>query len=169
MTKRKRDSFTVIESINNWFEASEPTTNVTEGSEGEASSPKVVGTSSDPIANHIVAAELAGSISNEGPWTEAVQVVPNHSHEGIERQPQAEVAASSSLSPRVAAPLAATTGYGSDPGGDQENPHRDGYQAGIGSEGTSDLPRPRTTAAVERQLTIDAFWRLLADAGYDIW
>ena len=165
MTKRKRDIFTVIESINNWFEASEPTTNVIEGSEGEASSPRVIGTSSDPTTNQIVAAELAGSISNEGLWTEAVQVVPNHRHEGIERQSQAEVAASSSLSPRVAA----ATGYGSGPKGDQENSHRDGYHAGIGNEGASDLPGPRTDAEVGRQLAIDAFWRLLADAGYDIW
>ena len=174
MTKQKRNIFTVIESINNWFEASEPTTNTTEGSEGEASSLRVIGTSSDPIKNHSGVVELAGSTSNEGPWTEVAQVAPSQRHEGIERQPQAEVAASSSLSPRVAAPLAAVTGYGSGPEGEHESSHQEGrqdnrYQAGIGNEGTSDLPGPCTEAEVERQLAIDAFWRLLADAGYDIW
>ena len=169
MTKRKRDIFTVIESINNWFEASDPTTNVTEGSEGETSGPRAVGTSSDSIVNHIVAAELTESIPNNGIWAEAAQVVPSHHHEGIKQQPHTEVATSSSFTPRAAAPLAAPTGYGSEPRGDQEDPHLAGYQAGIGSAGTSDLPGPRTTVAVERQLTIDVFWRLLADAGYDIW
>ena len=96
-------------------------------------------------------------------------MVPNPRHVGTEWQPQAEVATDSLSSPRAVGPLAAATGYGLIPGGDQEDPHLAGYQAGIGSTGTSDLPGPRTTAVVERQLTIDAFWRLLADAGYDIW
>ena len=169
MTKRKRDLFTVIESINNLFEASNLTTNVTEGSEGETSGPRVVGTSSDPIVSPIVAAELIESIPNDGIWAEDAQVVPSHNYEGIKPQPHAEVATSPSFTPRAAAPLAAPAGYGLEPGGDQEDPHLAGYQAGIGSTGTSDLPGPRTTAVVERQLTIDAFWRLLADAGYDIW
>ena len=40
MTKRKRDIFTVIESINNWFEASEPCTNSTADHEGVSSGPE---------------------------------------------------------------------------------------------------------------------------------
>lgn len=66
MTKRKRDIFTVIESINNWFEASEPAANAPEGLGKEASNPRISGTSSDPTTNPSVTADLTEYTSNEG-------------------------------------------------------------------------------------------------------
>ena len=150
MTKRKRDLFTVIESINNLFETSNLTANATEGSEGETVGPRVVGTSSGPIVSPIVAAELTESIPNDGGGTEDAQVVPSHNYGGINSQPHSEVATSSSFTPRAVALLATPARYGLGPGGDQEGPHLAGYQAGIGSTGTSDLPGPHPTAAEER-------------------
>ena len=93
MTKRKRDIFTVIESINNWFEAIEPNTNTSEGPEGEAVGLGAIGTSSDHITTHSGVAEVAGSDYTEGPWIETVQVAPNQNHEGTECEPQSEVVA----------------------------------------------------------------------------
>ena len=66
MTKRKRDIFTVIESINTWFKASEPATNAPEGLGKEASNPRISGTSSDPTTNPSVTADLTEYTSNEG-------------------------------------------------------------------------------------------------------
>ena len=174
MTKRKRDIFTVIESINNWFEASEPTTNTFEGPEGDTGCLGTIGTSSDHLTTNGWDAEGAGSDNDSEPWTEAAQVAPNHTHEGTGLRPRSEVAASSSPSPKVSPPLTAETGCIPGPEDRQRGCNREGVQAtgyhpdAVG-ESTSEITGPSIEPGEERDLPINAFWRVLADAGYDVW
>ena len=67
MTKRKRDIFTIIESINNWLEASEPTTNTIEGSEGDTGNLGTIRTSSDSITTNGWVVEGVGPDNNAKP------------------------------------------------------------------------------------------------------
>ncbi len=45
-----------------------------------------------------------------------------------------------------------------------EGPQPAGY-----SPGTEEITGPDPGSEEEKELTIAAFWRLLADAGYDVW
>ena len=174
MTKRKRDIFTVIESINNWFEASDPTTNTTEDPKGDTGNLGTIGTSSDSITTNGWVVEGAGPDNDAEPWAEAVQLGSNHTHGGTDLGLEAEVAASSILAPEASTQWAARPG--SVPGleviqgeGDREGGQTTGYPQGTVNEGISDITGPGPEPEVERELAIKAFWRVLADAGYDVW
>ena len=77
MTKRKRDIFIVIESINNWFKANEHYTNPTEDHEGVPSYPEPI---SDPVGSVTVndwAAECLEPSNDTEPWDEVNHVASN--------------------------------------------------------------------------------------------
>ena len=105
MTKRKRDIFTVIESINNWFEVGEQHASTSEASEAIANH-LVTGTpSSDPVtANRLVA-----DVSE--PWTDAVHMDPNCSHINTNPNPHSEVADRMIPALDVPCPVVAGSGY----------------------------------------------------------
>ena len=157
MTKRKRELITIVDSINNWFEAGGSSTQISESPEGEAVGCSSVGTPPVQLTNQVGAEEVAG------PRTEVGQVAPSLNYEGTTGGLRSNVAARSPLNPEHLAQLAAVTGRVPSHEGRLEG--RDsGYPAV-----TIDLPCPDTGADIERQLVLDAFWQLLADAGYETW
>ena len=171
MTKRKRDIFTIIESINNWLEASEPTTNTIEGSEGDTGNLGTIHTSSDSITTNGWVVEGVGPDNNAKPWTEAVQLASNRNHGGTDLGLKVEVAANSIPEPKVSTQWAAVSGSVPGPEVSQGNGDREGGQAteypqGTVDNGTNNITRPGTEPEVERELAIKAFWRVLADAKY---
>ena len=148
MTKHKRDIFTVIESINNWFEASEPTTN-TKGSEVAIGNLGTIDTSSDSIMTNGWVVEGVGPDNDAEPWTEAVQLASNRNHRGTDLGLKAEVAASSIPKPKVSTQWAAVPGSVPGPkvsqgNGDREGGQANGYPQGTVDEGTSDITGPGT-------------------------
>ena len=163
MTKRKRDIFTVIESINNWFEAGEHCTITSEASEASANHLVTGTTSHDPLTANRLAAEVSE------PWTEAVHVDPNCSHVMTNLNPQSEVADPLIPALDVSCPVTAGSRYGPV----TEDLNQDNRYGGVQTTGdslcTSETAIPGSEAERERELTITTFWRLLADAGYEVW
>ena len=127
MTKRKRDIFTVIESINNWFEASAHNTSPLEDSKGDANHLVTSSASSDQVTANGLAVEISRSANTSEPWAEAFYVSSHSNRSSIGSGPQAEVAdrlipasealhppavgAGSYQHPRVAKGISATNGF----------------------------------------------------------
>ena len=168
MTKRKREIFTVIESINNWFEASDSITHTAEGSEGGAGWFLTSDTSSDSITTNGCGVEEAGSDHHTEPGTEAAQLASDCNQGGADVVLAAEVAANSLNHTKASTQGAAVPGSVPNLEGSPEG--RDtGYYPGTVEGGTNEITGPGTEPERERELTISAFWRLLSDAGYDTW
>ena len=157
MTKRKRELITIVDSINHWFEAGGSNTQTSESPKRETVSCSTVSTLLVQPTNQSGVEEVVV------PRTEVEQVVPGLSYEGTTGGLRSDVATKTPINLGHPAQLAAVTGRGPDHEGRTEG--RDsGYPAG-----TSDLPGPSTGAETERQLVLEAFWQLLADAGYETW
>ena len=174
MTKRKRDIFTVIESINNWFEAGEPTTHTTEDHEGDNGNRGAIGASSDLATTNGWLEERAFPSNDPKPRPEAFQLASSHTSAIIDPSREAEVAAKSTSTPEVATRWAAgpssVPGLGFDQGeGDREGGQSTGYLQCTENRGIGDITGPGPDPAAERELAIKAFWRVLADAGYNVW
>ena len=87
---------------------------------------------------------------------------------------QSEVASSSVNHSKAVSQLAIGIGEGP---GVENNPRAnsdvgsplDGYHPVIGDEGITEAPATGPEGEGEGNLTMAAFWRVLADAGYDVW
>ena len=169
MTKRKRDIFTVIESINNSFEASEHNTNTSEDPEGNVNHLVVNSVSSDPVTVNGLNAEISRSADTLVPCAEALHVSSHPSCTSIGRGPQSEVADRLIPASEASYPSAAGAGHVPATEGSPRDDSHEGAQPTGYSPGTGETTGPRPGAEDERELTIAAFWRLLAEYGYDIW
>ena len=170
MPKRKRDLCTVLESINTLFESGEPTAHATEDPEGDTDNR---GASSDFATTNGWLGEGAAQGSDPESWPEAVQVASIHTHVTTYPSREAEVTATT-LTPEVATRWAAepsgVPGLVSDQGeGDREGGQPAGYIQGTRDRSINEVTGPGLGTEAERELVISAFWRLLADAGYDVW
>ena len=170
MPKRKRDLCTVIESINTLFGSGEPTAYATEDHEGDTGNR---GASSDFATTYGWLGEGAAQGSDQESRSEAVQLASIHTHVSTYPSREAEVAATT-LTPEVATRWAAgpsgVPGLVSDQGeGDREGGQPAGYIHGTGNRGINEVTGPSLGTEAERELVISAFWRLLADAGHDVW
>ena len=67
MTKRKRDTFNVIDSVNNWVEAGAHNLNPLVDPEGDANHPVNSDTSADQVPAHGLDVEAQGSASTSKP------------------------------------------------------------------------------------------------------
>ena len=164
MTKRKRDIFTVIESINNWFEASEHNTSTSEDPEGNVNHLVANSASSDRLTVNGLSAETSRPADTLVPCAEALHVSSHPNCTSIGPGPQSEVA--DRLIPASEASYLSAAEVGHVPTTDDS--HEGAQPAGY-SPGTGEITGPSPGAEDERELTIAAFWRLLADAGYDVW
>lgn len=174
MSKRKRDLCTVIESINTLFEAGEPTAHATEDPEGDTGNRGAIGTSSDFSSTNGWLEERPVPRNDPEPRPEAVQLASIHTHVSTDPSLEAEVAARSTLTPEVATRWAAgpssVPGLGFDQGeGDREGGQPTGCLQVTENRGINEITGPCLEPEAERELVIRAFWRLLADAGYDVW
>ena len=87
---------------------------------------------------------------------------------------QSEVAGSSATCSKVDSQLAVeieegTWFEGSQGGSSEEGSPVDGCNPGIRNEDITETPAPGPEGEGEGNLTLTAFWRVLADAGYDVW
>ena len=166
MTKRKRDIFTVIKSINNWFEASEHNATASEDHEGEVCCHGTIGTSAASVTTNGWTAEGVESGNDTEP--------PTCTSDSTEPGNRSEVGGHPVACPEAALPLAVVIGYVTGPeysqgSGSNKGGQANGYKPGNADEGTSEAPGPVAAVEGERDLTIPAFWRILADTGYDVW
>ena len=145
MTKRKRELITIVDSINQWFEAGGSNTQTSESPEGETVGCSTVSALPVQPTNK---SEVEGVIV---PRTESDQVVLGLSYEVTTGGPRSNVAARTPISLGRSSPLAAVTGQGPGHKGRVEGLNS-GYPAG-----TSDLPGPGTRAETERQLVLEVF------------
>ena len=164
MTKRKRDIFTVIESINNWFEASELNTTTSDGPEGHTNHPITTQGSSNSLTVGDLGAGTSRPADHLGPSAKASHVANSPNGTGIGPGPRPEVAEPLITAPEALYPPATEEEHVPANGDRDEGPQPAGYRPGT-EERTGSGPG----AEEERELTIAAFWRLLADAGYDVW
>ena len=154
MTKRKRDIFTVIKSINNWFEASEHNATASEDHEGEISCLGTIGT---PAASVTINGWTVEGVES-GNDTEPSTCTSDNTKPGN----QSEVEGHPVPCPEVAQPLAVVTGYVTGSGysqgsGSDEGGQVNGYKPGNADKGTSEVPGLVAAVGGERDLTIPAF------------
>ena len=174
MTKRKRDIFTVIESINNWFEASEHYTRPAEDHEGASSR---LGPISDPttiVTTNDWAAKCLDSGNDAEPWAEVSHVASNCPSDNNEVRVQSEVVGRLATRPKADSQLAVGIGGGTESRNRREAIRNEGSPVdGHGPVGVNEDTNltlvPCTEVAGEGGLTLTAFWRVLEDAGYDVW
>ena len=112
MTKRKREILTAIESINEWFETSDPITHAAESAEGSTG----WSLTNDPLPDLVTTngweVVESGSDPNTELRVEAFQVVPGCGQVAADMGLAADVAASSSLQTTHYTQLAAMSGSG---------------------------------------------------------
>ena len=101
MTKRKREIFTVIESKNNWFEASDSITHTAESAEGSTGWLLASDTSSDSITTNDWGVEESGSDHHTEPRAEASQLASDCSQVVADVGLVTEVAANSFIQPKA--------------------------------------------------------------------
>ena len=94
---------------------------------------------------------------------------PNCSHVTTHLHPQSEVANPLIPALDIPCPVTARSRYGPATTDLNQGSQYGGAQTTGDSPCTSETVIPSSEAERERELTITAFWRLLADAGYDIW
>ena len=164
MTKRKRDIFTIIESINKWFEASESNTNTLEDPEDKTNLLIANNGSSDSLTVNGLSVESSRPAEILIPGAEASHVSPHPNCTSIRPGPRSEVADPLISVSEAPYPPAAEVGHVAATGDSHERGQPAGYSPGIG-ETTGPDPGPEE----EGELTTTAFWKLLADAGYDVW
>ena len=169
MTKRKRNIFTVIESINNKFEASAHNTSPLEDSEGDANHLVTSSTSSAQLTTNGLAAEISRSADTSEPWAETFYVSSHSNHSSIEPRPQAEVADRRIPTSEASYPSAVGAGYVPAPEGSTRDINHERVQTTGGNPSTCETTGPVPGIEKERELVIAAFWQLLADVGYDVW
>ena len=169
MTKRKRDIFTVIESINNWFEANKHDTNTSEDPEGNANHLVASSASSDPVTVNGLNAKISRSADTLELCAEALHVSSHPSCTSTGPGPQSEVADCLIPASEASYPSAVGAGYVPATEGSPRDSSHEGAQPTGYSPGTGETTGPGPRAEEERELVIAAFWRLLADAGYDVW
>lgn len=161
MTKRKRDVFTVIESINNWFEASENRTTSTADPEGDSSGSEHI---NNPGANTTVndwAAASPETVSDAGPWEEAGHMASGNTK--LEVRP--EVAEGAATYTADGSRVSKGIGWGTK----EEEGSTGTSGPGSSGEDTRSIPTPGTEVAGEVDLALTAFWDVLKAAGYDVW
>ena len=165
MTKRKRDIFTVIESINNWFESSEHCTNPsfdhgcsTSRSELNTES----GTSSESSCPVVKSHPTVGNREHED---EVGYRSPNRSPSHVGLQVEYEVAREATNwaedGPRLPTETEGGPGYGKEVSNE-------------GDPGSSVLDTRLITPVVtegadEVDVALTGIWRVFKDAGYDVW
>lgn len=165
MTKGKRDIFTVIESINNWFEAGEHYTNPPVDHEGSCSnSERTTGLEICPEID----AQAAGS-GISATHTEVSDKVgcksPNchPGHVGSEVIPELsrEIPGRSSDSPRPSTKTEGVAGY------EGEATH-DG-EPGDPTLDNRLIPPVVTEESDQTDYVFTGIWRVFKEAGYDVW
>lgn len=168
MTKRRREILTAIESINEWFETSDPITHAAESAEGSTDWSLTNDTFPDLVTTNGWEVVESGPDPSTELRVEAFQVVPGYGQVAADVGLAADVAASSLLQTTHYTQLAAVPGSGPATEGSLEGQDT-GYQPGTEEGDTSEIIGPSTESERERERVISAFWRLLSDAGYDTW
>lgn len=174
MPKRKRDIFTVIESINNWFEASNQDSHSYSAHEGVSSGHETTGDTLNQLTVNGWVAEGQEPGTNDGSATTLSHVAPSrlHSSEGVGRPSDLEegdVAVLRNDHQLVTGTGKAGTSQGTPAAnGTPERPIA-GYRPNISDLGPSLIPVPTTGTTGVEEPTGRAFWQLLKDAGYDVW
>lgn len=174
MPKRKGDVFTVIESINNWFEANEQYTHSHSEHEG-------VPGGSEPNSNALTelivngwAAKCPEPSNDERFATTISHVAPNRSDSSdgvgcISELAEEEATCSTSDPKLVVCTGKAVKSKGAPEANDNEGDPAGGYGPGISGLVPSLIPSPATGVTGDEGLTCTAFWQLLQDADYDVW
>ena len=174
MTKRKRDIFTVIESINNRFEASEHYASPIEDHKGSPSCLGPLNTQATKVTTNGWTAEGLDSGNDAEPWTKDIHVASNYTSDNTDIRTQSEVAVSSATRSKADSQLAGRIGEGTDP---EDSPGvcsdggspADGHNPVSGDDDINEPPVTGTEVQGEGDLTLTSFWRVLADVGYDVW
>ena len=174
MPKRKRDVFTVIESINNWFEASAQYTTSDREQEGIPSRSEPKG---EAIAESNVcgwSAEELGSNGDGGSVSSVSLVASNCPDRGGQVETRSELARGTANYPTLEIQLELGKNEVTEP---QEVSDDHGYEGGPSAgydlaslRPVSNLiPAPDTGKSGGDNLGPHAFWQVLKDVGYDVW
>ena len=159
MTKRKRDVFTVIESINNWFEASENSTTPTTDLEEKPRCFEHIRSSRSEVTVTNWAAASTEAVGGSVPWEEAGHVALSRA----ELETRFEVARESTTYPADRSWVFEGTWART-----QERPAVAGEPGGTGGDIRS-RPHLGTEVVGEEDDTLTTFWDVLRAAGYDVW
>ena len=159
MTKRKRDVFTVIEAINNWFEASENPITPTTDLEGSPSCfDSGCNTESEaPVANCTVPAP--GSVGDPVPWKELGHGSFGSAQLGV----GSEVAEKDAIYPADESRVSGEAEAGTERG------PADIGEPGSSGEGIQPIHQLDTEVKEEAEVNFASFWDVLRSAGYDVW
>ena len=159
MTKRKRDVFTIIESINNWFECSDQPTVAATDSEGshsrseQRSSPESRATATD------WAAATAEAVEGPLPGEEASHVALGHTGPGVRPEGEGKEAIHPAERSRVSVETVTT----------KEERLVTGGEPGISAEGNQPVRQQGIELTGEIEADPITFWDLCRAAGYDTW
>ena len=165
MTKRKRDIFTVIESINIWFEANEHCTDFPPNNEGSAIGSDL---NTELGANPEINCPAVGSrppVGNQGHNGEVGYGFPDGSPSHVGVKVESEVAAEAANRAANGSRLVARA---------EGIPE---YEKGVTSEDGPGSSGPDTlliTPAVTEEVNevdsgLTGIWMVFKDAGYDVW
>ena len=151
--------FTVIEAINNWFEASEnPITPTTDPEGSHSCSDSGCNTESEaPVANWTVPA--SESVGDPVPWKELGHGSLGNTQLGISSEVAEKDAIYPADEPRVSGEAEAGTKRGP---ADVGEPSSSG-------EGIQPIPQLDTEVKGEADVNFATFWDVLRSAGYDVW
>ena len=169
MTKRKRDTFNVIDSVNNWVETGAHNLNPLVDPEGDANHPVNSDTSADQVPAHGLGVEAQGSASTSEPRFGLLDGPSPNSGPNVGPEPRSEVTDYLLTACEAPYPPAVGTGYLPAPEGITSDTSHERVQAAGYNPDIGETTNPFLGPEEERERTIAAFWRLLADAGYDIW
>ena len=174
MPKRKRDTFIVIESINNWFEASAQYTTSDREHEGIPSGSEPNG---EAIAESKIdgwSAEDLGSNGEGGSVSSVSLVASNCPDSGGQVETRSKLAGGAANYPTLKIQLELGNNEVVEP---QRVPDDHGYggRPSAGYDPASLIPASNLVTAPDTgesrgdNLAPHAFWHVLKDAGYDVW
>lgn len=146
------------------FEASESNTSTSEDPEDKTNLLIANSGSSDSLTVNGLSAESSRPAEILISCTEASHVSPHPNCTSIRPGPRSEVADPLISVSEAPYPPAAEVEHVAATGDNHERAQPAGY-----SPGTGETTGPDPGSEEERELTIAAFWQLLANAGYDVW
>ena len=159
MTKRKRDVLTVIESINDWFEASDTSTTPTTDLEGSFSGSELGGISAFKATTTEWEAANSETVGDSVPWEGVSQVSLGGTELGTKSKVAADHATYLADGSRVPEVARAVT---------EEGP---ATVSEPGRSGEDNRPIPQLGTGVTREADVNpnVLWDLLRTVGYDVW
>lgn len=165
MTKRKRNVFTVIESIDNWFEAGKCSTDPTADHEGVFGVPNCVTNLGTSITVNRQVVEDPNLVSDPEQWVEVGHESPSCLPISVQVEVQSKLAKGAASWTANGPRLPTGTEGGTK---DEEGPASKGELGNANLDTRWVLPLG-TEGVNDADLAIITFWRVLKEAGYDVW